>query len=670
MRFRLKKWMTKLLFMFIAIGIFSLLAIYVVAFLLGPPELKGHQTTIIYDNTGEIIGKEHGLQTKEWLSLDEISPTLIEATLLIEDQNFYDHHGFDYKRIVAAVLKNISSASLKEGASTLSQQYARNLYLSPEKTWTRKISEAFYTIRLEMFLSKEEILEGYLNTIYYGHGAYGVEAASNYFFNKSANDLTVAEASMLAGIPKGPTYYSPLNDEENANDRQQLILNKMLDEDAISKQEYAKASAEKLVYSSSDEETELASFFQDEVVVEASKLLDIELDEIRSGGYHIYTTLNRDLQYKMESAIDQQIDPQSEVETAAITMDPSTGAILAMMGGRDYKQSTYNRAMDARRMPGSTFKPFLYYTALEHGYTASTKLMSTPTTFELENGQVYQPSNFNGYYAHEPITLASAIALSDNVYAVKTNMFLGPEKLVQSAEHFGLTGEFPAVPSLALGTASVTVEEMTAAYGMLANGGERISGYTVEKIIDGNGKKVFEKETDNGKQVLDPKKTFILTHLMSGMFDQEMNGYTSVTGSSIADELTGYYAGKSGTTNSDSWMIGYSPSLVTGVWTGYDDNRAMEVVAESSYSKEVWAAFMEAAHDGKNSGDFSMPAGVVGIPIDPVTGKRATPACEKSRMMYFEKGTEPEGYCTEDNQKESETEDDKGILERWFDLFF
>ncbi|WP_249869357.1 transglycosylase domain-containing protein [Oceanobacillus saliphilus] len=642
--------------------------IYLLAFLMGPPKLAGDQSTIIYDNAGAVIGEERGTHTSTWLELDDISPIVIDATIAIEDQHFFEHSGFDYRRIVAAVLKNATSLSLKEGASTLSQQYARNLFLSPEKTWSRKFKEAFYTVRLEMFYSKEEILEGYLNTIYYGHGAYGIESASFYFFNKSVMDLTVAEASMLVGIPKGPTYYSPLNNEENATERQRLILRTLLEKEILSEAEHTAALEEKLVYSITPEDPGPAPYFRDHVLQEASILLDLDPSTVRVGGYHIHTTLNSDFQQQLEADIRNTIQDGSDIETSAVSMDPYSGAVVAMVGGRDYRKSTYNRAVHAKRMSGSTFKPFLYYAALHYGYTASTQLMSKPTAFAMEDGKVYQPSNFNGYYANEPITLAQALALSDNVYAVKTNMYLGPEKLIETAEQFGLKGNFPAVPALALGTASVSVEDMTVAYGMLANNGRSISVYTVEKISDRNGKTVYEKKQDKAVQVLDPKKAFILTHLMTGMFDVEMNDYTAVTGSSIANNLTRVYAGKSGTTSSDSWMIGYSPSIVTAIWTGYDDNRPMQIVAENSYAKEIWARFMEAAHEGQAQDVFAMPSGVVGLPIDPTSGKRATPDCTQSRIMYFEKGTEPRDYCTEHEYEESE--DDRGLFEKWFDVFF
>lgn len=682
-RFRSKKGrlMLRILAGGFILGVSLLIGVYFVSFLLGPPKLTNDQNTIYYGIHDKVIGEESGLENRYWVDLEKISPHVINATLAIEDQHFYEHNGFDLTRIASAVLTDLKTMSLKEGASTLTQQYARNLYLSHEKTWTRKIKEAFYTVRLEMYYSKNEILEGYLNTIYYGHGAYGIETASRYYFNKSANELSLAESAMLAAIPKGPSYYSPFNNMKNAKQRQKLILKEMRESGSISKQEYFLATRKKLAFTEQKEREKHAAapYFQDTVLREAARVMELDKEMIRSGGYKIYTTLDVNLQKKLEKNVEETIQPSSEIQVGAIAMNPDTGGIRALVGGRNYKKSQYNRATQAQRMPGSTFKPFLYYAALRNGYTPSTMLMSKPTAFKLESGKVYQPSNFNGYYAYKPISLAQALALSDNVYAVKTNLYLGAEKLVETAHKFGIDGDLPAVPSLALGTAATTVENMVTGYGMIANGGNKIEGHTITKIVNRHGKVVFKRDKKPGKQVLDKQTTFVLTQLMTGIFDSSLNGYMSVTGSSIADELNRTYAAKSGTTNTDSWMIGYSSSLVMGIWTGYDNNKQLVKTAEIGYAKDVWAGFMKAAHKEKKPQNFDIPSGVVGIPIDPATGERATPYCDTSRMMYYVKGTEPKEYCSahmpdgETNKKEKKADkgdEEKGLIEKWFDLFF
>ncbi|WP_047983819.1 transglycosylase domain-containing protein [Ornithinibacillus californiensis] len=653
----------------------AILFVYFLAFLLGAPSLLNDQKTVYYSTTGKVIGEEHGVENRSWVGLEKMSPNIIDATLMIEDQRFFDHNGFDIKRILGAILKDIKTMSLKEGASTLTQQYARNLYLSHEKTWSRKLKEAFYAIRLEMYYSKEEILEGYLNTVYYGHGAYGIEAASHHFFNKSADELTIAEAAMLAGIPKGPTYYSPLNDLERATNRQQQILAILQEKNVITEEEYQLASSKQLTFADPKERKQLTigPYFQDTVLTEAANRLEVDQESVRSGGYQIYTTLDIDMQKKLEESVTKTMNDSSDMQVGAIAADPTNGAIRALVGGREYRESPFNRAIQAKRMPGSTFKPFLYYAALQNGYTATTMLMSKPTVFEIGDGNVYQPSNFNGYYADEPITLAQAIALSDNIYAVKTNMYLGAETLVKTARRFGITSKLPAVPSLALGTATVSVEEMVSGYGMLANGGYKIDGHTIEKIVDREGKTVYERK-DKEELTLDPQNAFILTQLMTGMFDESLNGHTSVTGLSVANRLTRTYAGKTGSTDSDSWMIGYSPSLVTGVWTGYDDNRTITSVPERSYSKEIWTTFMESTHRGKPKEHFEAPAELVAVPVDPATGLRATPHCPTSTVMFFEEGTEPDFHCSDhfygDDLDHQEDEKEKGLFQRWFEVFW
>ncbi|WP_164667544.1 transglycosylase domain-containing protein [Virgibacillus doumboii] len=657
-----------------------LAGVYFVSFLLGPPKLVNDQNTIYYSINEKVIGEEQGSENRYWVDLEDISPQVIEATLAIEDQHFYDHNGFDFKRIAGAALSDLASLSLKEGASTLTQQYARNLYLSHEKTWTRKLKEAFYTVRLEMYYSKSEILEGYLNTIYYGHGAYGIEAASRYFFNKSADELSLAEASMLAAVPKGPSYYSPLNNRENAENRQERILRLMHDTGKITEHDMSLAIKENLAFTEQKERVKkaVAPYFQDTVLREAAEILKLDTELVRSGGYKIHTTLDVQLQNKLEKTAENVIDSESKIDIGAMAMNPDTGGIRALVGGRNYQKSQFNRATQAKRMPGSTFKAFLYYAALRNGYDANTMITSQPTTFKLEDGKVYKPSNFNGYYADKPITLAQALALSDNIYAVKTNIYIGSETLVDTARKFGFNGHLPAVPSLALGTASVTVENMVTGYGMLANGGHDIEGHTITKIVDRRGNVVYERDKEEGKQVLDPKTSFILTHLLTGMFDRSLDGYMSVTGSTIANQLSRTYAGKSGTTNTDSWMIGYSPSLVTGIWTGYDNNEPVTETEEIGYAKNVWATFMEKAHEDVPLGQFDTPAGVTGLPIDPESGDRATPYCDTSTIMYFEEGTEPAAYCTlhlpdgdeEEVKEQDRKKDEKGVIEKWFEYLF
>jgi len=626
------------------------LGILAYAKILGAPPLAVPQSTLIFADDGTLIGESNSGQKRYWTNLKDISPDLVDATISIEDKNFYEHHGFDFKRIAGAVLADVQAFAKVQGASTITQQYARNLFLEHDKTWTRKLHEAFYTIRIEMNYSKKEILEGYLNTIYYGNGTYGVEAASQYYFGKKAADLTLAEASMLAGIPKGPGIYSPLASMEHAKSRQAIILKSMVTNDYIKKKEAINAAMQPLTIAGSHnkQKVKVAPYFQDAVRNALKNQLHLDDRTIALGGLKVYTTLNRKQQEAAENQVHKYVANLSEIQVGLVAMDPKNGYVKAMVGGRDYEKSPFNRAVQAIRQPGSTIKPLLYYAALEQGFTPSSTMRSEFTTFHFDDGQPdYTPHNFNNKYAGGEITLAQALAVSDNIFAVKTHLFLGEETLIETAKKFGLSSKMAHVPSLALGTSGVRVIEMANAYSLLANGGKKVSPTLITRVEDYNGNVIYEKEEENEK-VLDPAKAYVMTQMMTGIFDPKLNGYAKVTGSTVINDITRPYAGKSGSTETDSWMIGYSPQLVTAVWAGYDMGKPIELVAEKTYAKNIWANFMEEALKGKPVKAFKAPKeGVTGVYVDPENGKLATKDCPVRRFTYFVSGTEPTEYCAE-----------------------
>ncbi|ASS97922.1 MULTISPECIES: transglycosylase domain-containing protein [Geobacillus] len=654
------------IFAFAALGSFLLFAK-----IEGAPPVAVPQTTTFYAADGSKIGESDHGQKRYWVHLDDISPYVIEATIAVEDRKFYEHHGFDLKRIAGAVLVNIEAMDKVQGASTITQQYARNLFLTHEKTWSRKIQEALYTIRLEANYSKDQILEGYLNTIYYGHGAYGIEAAARYYFGKHASELTLSEAAMLAGIPKGPYYYSPFVNEQRAKARQKIVLTSMVEAGYISRQEAEQAYRDKLVYVRHRErEQPVAPYFQDVVKQQLRTKLGLDERTIELGGLRVYTTLDRRLQRIAEEQISRIIDPHSAIQAALVAMDPRTGEVKALVGGRNYEESPFNRAVQAERQPGSTFKPFLYYAAIEQGFTPSTQLRSELTTFTFNGGRSsYTPHNYNDYYANGPITLAEALAVSDNVFAVKTLQFIGADKLVETAKALGITSRLKAVPSLALGTSPVKVIDMVAAYSTLANYGKQTDPVFIKKVVDASGNVLYEHKPES-RQVLDRDAAFVTTHLMTGMFDPKLNGYTTVTGQSIIDDITRPYAGKSGTTKTDSWMIGFAPQLVAGVWTGYDRGETMDRPAERQYAKQIWVHFMEQSLAGEPKKSFKPTKGVIGVYIDPQNGKLATDSCPVKRKTYYLIGTEPTDYCTDHlEKKKKKQEDGKSWFEKWFPWF-
>jgi 1A family penicillin-binding protein len=636
----------------IGVSLMLLLFFGVLAYakILGAPPLAVPQSTLFLSEDGKVIGESNNGQKRYWVPLKDVSPDLVNATVSIEDKKFYSHHGFDFTRIAGAALADIRAFGKVQGASTITQQYARNLFLEYDKTWERKILEAFYTIRLEMNYPKKDILEGYLNTIYYGNGAYGVEAASQYYFGKHASQLSLAEAAMLAGIPKGPGLYSPLVSEQRAKGRQKDILSAMVDNGYISKKQAGAAAAKPLKFSGKypNQAAKVAPYFQDAVKNALKYQLHLDDRTIALGGLKVYTTLNVKQQKAAEDQIKKVVASGSEIQTALVAMDPRTGNVKAMVGGRDYQQSPFNRAVQAVRQPGSTFKPMLYYAALGQGFTPSTTMRSEYTTFHFDDGSSdYTPHNFNNKYADGEITMAQALAVSDNIFAVKTHLFLGEETLVDTARKFGISTDLSKVPSLALGTSGVRVIEMANAYSLFANGGIKVEPTLITKVEDYSGRTLYEKQPENDR-VLDPAKAFVMTDMLRGIFDSKLNGYTSVTGLSVSKDLTRPYAGKSGSTDTDSWMIGYTPQLVTAVWSGYDKGGPIDLAAEKSYAKQIWAGFMEKALKGKPVKKFKPPSeGVVGVYVNPANGKLATSDCPVKRMTYYVAGTEPTQYCTE-----------------------
>ncbi|WP_273129586.1 transglycosylase domain-containing protein [Bacillus weihaiensis] len=635
----------------------------------GPPSLSVPQSTIIYADDGTKIGELHNGEKRYWVDLDHISEHLQQATIAIEDQSFYDHNGFDYKRIVGAALADLKAMSKVQGASTITQQYARNLFLAHEKTWKRKANEALYTIRLEQNYNKDEILEGYLNTIYYGHGVYGIEAAANYYFGKSASELSLGESALLAGIPKGPNLYSPYVNEEKSEQRQKMILEIMQEENYITKEQLEEARKQNLEYKTKTEVVKkgLAPYFQDAMMNSLVEELNIDEEAIQTQGLKIYTTLDPTLQTTAEEIMEHSIEKKSDIQAGFVAIDPKTGNVKALIGGRNYQESPFNRVTQANRQPGSTIKPLLYYAAVTKGFTPSTEMRSEPTTFTYDDGKAtYKPSNYNDYYANDFITMLQAIALSDNIFAVKTHMFIGMEELAKAGEVFGIQTKIKEVPSTALGTSPVRLIDIVNAYGILGNGGKRIAPTFVTKVEDAKGEVIFEAPKTK-EQALNEQAAFITTHMMTGMFDTDLNDYTSVTGSSIADSLTRDYAGKSGTTSTDSWMIGLTPQLVTGVWTGYDKGKTIDLVQERAYAKKIWASFMEQAHEGDSVKAFKPPDGVIGVYINPDNGRIATKDCPVSRLTYYIEGSEPTEHCTEhlpkiDPSEEPPLNEDEGSL--------
>lgn len=655
----------RFVFLIFAAPVLGLLLVFLAAKIAGPMQIPEIQPAVFYDNSGKMIGK-WDTSDRQWVPVRQVAPSLKLATLAVEDRYFFQHHGFDLHRIAGSAAVDLFSLSKAQGASTITMQYAKNLFLNQDKSWLRKATEAFYTIRLEMNLPKEKILEGYLNTIYYGHGAYGIEAAAKTYFHKKAGDLTLAESSMLAGIPNGPSLYSPFLHYDQAKKRQHLVLKMMVACGYVSQSRASAAYRTPLDLAASDQKVpQTAPYFQDAVRSELTGRLHFTPDQLQSGGLKVYTTLDTEVQKEAEYWVRRTLPQTSRLQAALVAMDPANGGVVAMIGGRSYPQSPYNRAVSALRSPGSAFKPFLYYAALRNGYTPATMLKSAPSVFTFDDGRSkYAPDNFGGYYADKPITMAQALAVSDNIFAVKTHLAIGMDQLVRAAQEAGITSPLAPIPSLALGSEPVSVLELTRGYATLASDGVRNLPELITKVTDQAGHVLYAWHPDR-KQVLDPKTTFVLSQMMTGIFDTRLNGYTTVTGAPVAGELTHRIAAKTGTTATDSWMAGFTPDLVSTVWIGYDKGETISTYPETGYAKSIWSHFMESALTGKPENTFRPPQGVVQVPVDPNTGLLAGKGVT-GRPTYFVQGTAPTAYSTKGGSTGRPQKQQHGFFYRLF----
>ena len=600
-------------------------------------DINKAQSYYLYDNKDNLIFDDND----DWISLENISPYLIEATLATEDKYFYKHIGFDYLRIGKAMIKNIVTRSKSEGASTITQQYARNLFLNFDKTWKRKIDEAILAFELETHYTKDDILEGYLNTINYG-GVFGIENASQHYFNKSASDLTLSEAAMLAGIPQSPNYNSPLKNSENAKNRQYVVLLLMKNNGFISEEDMNIAYNDTLVYKSNGEEKNIKSlmYYRDAVIDELKTLSQIPESLIETGGLRIYTTLDILAQEELEKSFNEYlVNSDTDIESSGVMINPENGDVLALIGGKDYSISQYNRATNSKRQVGSTMKPFLYYSALESGFTSSSTFTSEITTFSFSSNKTYSPKNYNDTYANGPITMGAAISYSDNIYAVKTHLFLGEDTLVNMANRVGINSHLQAVPSLALGTEEISLIDMVSAYSSFANLGYKVNGHFINRIEDSKGNVLYEYDYEK-ESILNSSLAFILNDMLTYTYDTAFIDYNYRTVISLLPQITNKYSIKTGTTDTDMWIIGYNKNAVLGIWTGYDDNRKIGA-GNGSYHKNIWINTMENYLKDKDNSWYEIPDNVVGVLVNPITGELADVNSEKSKLFYYLKGTEP-----------------------------
>ena len=635
------------------------------------------QATAVFDDGDRLaftVFKEQRIE----VPLAEISPNVTSALIAVEDQRFNEHRGFDLVRIASAAFANVRHGRKAQGGSTITQQLARQSFLTPNKDYRRKVQELILAARIERIYSKPQILELYLNKVYFGDGLYGIEAASRGYFGKHASELTVAEAALLTGLVKSPSSYAPTVSPERAVARRNVVLQAMLESGAINRTEWQAARSTKMTLRDTlRAEEPHGQYFKEQVRIELVERFGWQ--RVYQGGLRVFTTINIPMQIAAESIVIDQIrdiearravwqarraaarpqgakpappEPTDALQAALIALDPATGHIRAMVGGRSFDASHFNRAVQAHRQPGSAFKPFVYATALEAGYTPATMIEHLDEPVHTLQG-AWTPEDEHS--AAGAMSLRAGLRMSSNRAAVQLLQQVGIGRTVEYAKSMGV-GNVPSVPSLALGSGEVTLQAMTAAYGAFANHGLVPAPMLIRRVEDNEGRLLYAAHETSTRAITDTT-----AFLMSSMMADVINAGTGNRARQLGFTLPA--AGKTGTTNdfNDAWFVGFTPKLVTGVWVGFDQPRT---ILPNGFAADVavpvWAKFMKVATAGDKPEWFRAPSGVTTASVCRLTGKLATEGCEDVEVVgkngellrksmvyteYFDRGTEPTSYC-------------------------
>ncbi|MGE3062167.1 MAG: penicillin-binding protein 1A [bacterium] len=620
--------------------------------------------TLIYDDNNRKV-TELFLEKRMPIKLKELPQYSIDAVISLEDQQFYSHWGINVARFFVVLTKNMLTLKKGAGASTITQQLARNMFLTMEKTWTRKIKEALITINLERNFSKDEILEMYFNQINYGSGAYGIEAASNMYFNKSARELTLAEAAMLAGIPQIPEKFNLFRHYDNAKKRQKLCLSNMLQEGYISKEEYEDAVDDSVIVIKGSKDAEYGRYFIEEVRKEV--ISRFGMNTLYKGGLKIYTTMNSDMQRESEKVVEKKMlyfekmykfkntkekydeifskdtaitVPPQYLQASMVIIENETGEVKAIVGGRDFEQSEYNRVLQSKRQPGSIFKIFLFSAAIESGMNPGDIIMDTPVVLDDGSDTPYKPRNFDGDFLG-PIPLRKALALSRNVTAIRLIKSIGPGTVVKHAKKLGVESQLTPVLSLALGSSDVTLFEMVRAFSVFPNKGILRKTSMIRYIEDAQGNVIFENDNLESR-VMDDDDAYIVTNMLE-----------SVVKEGTAAGLKYYkfnvhIGGKTGTTDdySNTWFVGFTKEYTAGVWVGFDKLRTIADKATGAVlALPIWAETMKPFVNNADSLPFPQTDSIIHVTVCRESGQIATKYCKFIRDEIYKKGHEPKVSC-------------------------
>lgn len=599
--------------------------------------------TQVFDINGQLISKLFE-ENRVVVTIGNISPYVQQAIIANEDSRFYKHFGIDLIGIFRAVVVNIRSGGLVEGGSTITQQLAKNMFLTQERTITRKLKEVVLALIIDYKFSKQEILQAYLNQIYFGEGAYGIEAAAQMYFGKHAKELSLAESALLAGLPRGPNIYSPYIDMKAAMNRRAVVLAGMVKEGYISEQEAEQAKAEPIVLAGKKKRVVQASYFLDYIANELVGRYGANM--VYKGGLKVYTTLDIKQQQAAEAVLGQ-------LQGAVLALDPKNGYVKAMVGGRNYEESQINRVFSEVRQPGSAFKPFLYAAALNQGLAANSIIVDEPINF---NG--YAPVNYDKKY-RGPVTLNKALRWSINVPAVKLANEIGIDKALELAKSMGISTIVPDdyVLSTALGglTQGTNLWELTAAYTAFANGGVLSKPIAILKVLDENGN-ILEENNIVQQAVLRPEIAYIVTDILKGVLED---------GTATPANLGRPAAGKTGTTDNyeTAWFIGYTPDILVGIYAGNDNRKPIGI--SGTEVSALWGKMVYKIVADTPPSDFPVPPNVVtNIPICANTGKLAGSGCKETEYSAFIEGTQPKASRLENRIKEWLNLDDNKPLDK------
>jgi penicillin-binding protein 1A len=648
----------KMLFFF-AIGT-AIVCGFMVQILLQLPDVQSisvyvpSETTEIYSADGVLLARLHTEENRVVVPLSKISDTLKKAIVTMEDEKFYEHHGFDVMGIGRAFIANILERRIAQGGSTITQQLARNLFLTKRRSIARKLAELMLAVQIERHYTKDEILELYLNQIYWGHNAYGIESAANLYFGKSATDLNLGECALLAGIIEGPEIFSPFKDMKAAKERQVIVLEKLKEKGLVTSNQAIYYELKPIELSK-----ELPTgtgykhpYFTSHVIKE---LIDKFGETLTyTGGLRVYTTLDTRMQRTAEWATNKFVSEEGDTynfsQVSLISIDPRTGYIKAMVGGISFESSEFNRATQALRQPGSSFKPYVYTAALELGFSPGFVIEDSPITFEVPPSEwnpegKWSPRNFDGQFRGN-VTLRQAITFSLNVPSVKLLDMIGVQAAINMAQKMGIRSALKRNLGLTLGVSEITLFEHTSSFGVFANGGIRVEPAAIIKIETRDGS-VLYNHVIRERRVLDANICATIVDMMKGVINE---------GTGMRGRISRPAAAKTGTSQEykDAWFVGFVPQLVTGVWVGNDDNTPMEGVTEVAVCPRMWKSFMEVALAGVPSMEFPAPQGLVKVQICLDSGQVATEYCPKDRVITADYWWDkvPEDKCEKHREPE------------------